>query len=256
MGINDHTSGRNDRIEGTGDQRTSSQAGCKFDCPAFGFAAQFQCVRKSRCQNSHRLHSQQRAFHRIQSRDYCTDQRQHLNVLGRGQYLLGHTLDPNKIGLGDELACDKYSGFILQRMGASKEEAIAAIQVAGPAFGTKTHPPRHARIEAIEQGWSNFQLASGESITNPLSEEELYTHKLRFEGDDNLYYISSRNEVVWYDNYAEPIVFGKFLEADAGSYVYEITWDGNRFYVDGHAKVWNLTMCQVMMEVGEISEVE
>jgi len=44
-----------------------------------------------------------------------------------GHHLLGHTLRPGAMTPGDELAADRYSGFVLQRMGATKEETIAAI---------------------------------------------------------------------------------------------------------------------------------
>ncbi|MEO0405450.1 MAG: hypothetical protein AAF193_11315, partial [Bacteroidota bacterium] len=47
-------------------------------------------------------------------------------------HLMGHTLDVRNLGPGDELACDKFSGFILNAMGATEEEAIAAIQAVGP----------------------------------------------------------------------------------------------------------------------------
>lgn len=172
-------------------------------------------------------------------------------------HLLGHTLDPGKISPGDELACDKYSGFILHRMGATDQDAIAAIKVAGSTFGTKTHPPKYARVEAILQGWneSSDLLAGRESVT-PVVDLESYHFVLSFKGDDHTYYINEMEEVVWYNNYAEPIVFGKFLDADSKSYVNEITWDDNRFYVDHKGKVWNITTYNVMMEVGEISALE
>jgi hypothetical protein len=169
-------------------------------------------------------------------------------------HLLGHTLDPGKISPGDELACDKYSGFILQRMGASDQDAIAAINVAGSNFGTKTHPPKYARAQAILQGWrESFNLTRGVENETPERDIESYHFTLKFGGDDNTYYINEMEEVVWYNNYAEPIVFGKFLDSDSKSYVNEITWDDNRFYVDHKGKVWNLTTYNVMMEVGELT---
>lgn len=172
-------------------------------------------------------------------------------------HLLGHTLNPGKISPGDELACDKYSGFILQRMGATDQDAIAAIKIAGTALGTKTHPPRYARIEAILQGWNeSADLLAGTESVKPQPDLESYQYVLRFERDDHTYYVNEMDEVVWYNNYAEPIVFGKFLDAGSKSYIYEITWDGNRFYVDHKGKVWNITTYNVMMEVGELKAIE
>src|SRR5436190_9411012 len=72
-------------------------------------------------------------------------------------HLLGHTLDPAEVHPGDELACDRYSGFILHGMGASLKESLAAMEVAGNPHGTRSHPPKYARLAAIEQGWEDAQ---------------------------------------------------------------------------------------------------
>ncbi|NNE56092.1 MAG: hypothetical protein HKN32_08735, partial [Flavobacteriales bacterium] len=118
---------------------------------------------------------------------------------------------------------------------------------------TATHPPRNSRIEAIIQGWREFErLDNGIPSAPPLPSPQVYNYKVRFEGDLNLYYITTRNEVVWYDNYAEPITLGKFLESDLKSYAFELTWEDNRFYIDNRGKIWNLTAYNVMMPVGEI----
>jgi hypothetical protein len=142
-------------------------------------------------------------------------------------------------------------------MGATDQDAIAAIKIAGTALGTKTHPPRYARIEAILQGWNeSADLLAGTESVKPQPDLESYQYVLRFERDDHTYYVNEMDEVVWYNNYAEPIVFGKFLDAGSKSYIYEITWDGNRFYVDHKGKVWNITTYNVMMEVGELKAIE
>jgi hypothetical protein len=168
-------------------------------------------------------------------------------------HFLGHTLDPTRISPGDELACDKYSGFILQRMGATEEEAVAAITIAGTTKATSSHPPRQARIEAISQGWQeSVELADMTAHqARPQMSDDHFSYKLRFEGDENLYYITDGNEVVWYDNYADPIILGKFVTSDSRSYLFEIVWEGNRFYIDHAGKVWNLTAYNVMMQVGD-----
>ena len=171
-------------------------------------------------------------------------------------HLLGHTLNPRSINPGDELSCDRYSGYVLERMGATLEEAISAIQVAGTAQGTKTHPPRTARIEAIRQGWTESRDQMDHVVdgfeTVPLD----YEYRLRFEGDENLYYIDSENHVLWFNFFAEPIIFGTLVESESKSYWYEIQWEGQKFFVDSHLNLWSMTAYNVLMIVGALEVVE
>lgn len=75
-----------------------------------------------------------------------------------GHHLAGHTLTKEKRA-GNELEADKFSGFILRRMGATKEESIAAIEKMGSEAGTETHPDKRTRADAILAGWeeADFQ---------------------------------------------------------------------------------------------------
>jgi hypothetical protein len=81
-----------------------------------------------------------------------------LSVLAHeiGHHLNGHTL------LGSitdryrtELEADFYSGFVLQRMGATLEEARRAVELLGDPHGTTTHPARHDRLASVTNGWVN-----------------------------------------------------------------------------------------------------
>lgn len=171
-------------------------------------------------------------------------------------HLLGHTLNPKHLSPGDELACDRYSGFILQSMGASKEQSQQALMVAASVYGSKSHPPRDARIEAISQGWDAAAQIVPEETLIFFEDKETYLYKLRFEGDENLYYISKDNKVVWYNNYARPIIFGKFQDAQSKSYEFEIVWEDEKFFIDNKGKVWNLTSYNVMLKVGRIESMK
>jgi len=167
-------------------------------------------------------------------------------------HLLGHTLDPKHLSPGDELACDRYSGFILQSMGATKDQAQQALTVAASVYGSKSHPPRDARIQSIHQGWDDAaQLVSKETLIF-FEDKETYLYKLRFEGDENLYYISKEHEVVWYNNYARPIIFGKFQKSESKNYEFEIVWENEKFFIDNKGFIWNLTSYNVMLKVGRI----
>ena len=77
-----------------------------------------------------------------------------------GHHLQGHTLD----GLGSrpikELQADKFSGFVLNKLGASLRNAQAAINELQSEQGSSTHPPKADRLAAIERGWNDANSIS------------------------------------------------------------------------------------------------
>jgi hypothetical protein len=167
-------------------------------------------------------------------------------------HLLGHTLDPNAVHPGDELACDLYSGFILQRMGATLDESLAAMEVAGNAHGSRSHPPRHARLAAIRQGWEEAArvLAPGGRVS--LSVPNDLTHVVHFAGDPNTYYVNARQELIWFDQLAAPIPFGRLeVRTDKRNTVL-LNWQDEHFRVDGSGSIWTLGANGLEREVGRM----
>ncbi len=168
-------------------------------------------------------------------------------------HLLGHTLDPGKVSPGDELACDKYSGFILRSMGASLPQSLAAMQIAGDPHGTKTHPPAAARLKAIEQGWRDPDRLASQGNQFELTREESFTHRLRFLRDENNYYVTHESHVVWFNNYAEPIEFGLLEDLEEHDFSKRITWGAQVFYVDHQNHIWSKSTHGVQTKVGELT---
>ena len=70
-----------------------------------------------------------------------------------GHHLSGHTLTNKGSNPHDELEADKYSGFVLYKLGASISQATKAIQTLGSDVGSESHPAKRERIEAISKGW-------------------------------------------------------------------------------------------------------
>lgn len=54
-----------------------------------------------------------------------------------------------------ELEADRYAGFILARMGASHEDAVAAVRAFENKDATLTHPAVEQRVQMISLGWSD-----------------------------------------------------------------------------------------------------
>lgn len=71
-----------------------------------------------------------------------------------GHHLSGHTITNKGSNPKDELEADKYSGFVLYKLGATLSDATNAIRTLGNDVGSTTHPPKSERIKAITQGWN------------------------------------------------------------------------------------------------------
>ncbi len=168
-------------------------------------------------------------------------------------HLLGHTLEPGKGHPGDELACDLYSGFILNAMGATLEESLAAMRVAGHKLDTLHHPSKEARLEAIRQGWMDRnRIARGEDIAAVSPPEDL-TWSISFEGDPNTYYVNAANEVIWFNELAQPIVLGGLANSEQKAYQYALTWNAGILQVDGRGAIWNQSAHGMMTPIGRLT---
>lgn len=79
-----------------------------------------------------------------------------------GHHLSGHTLtaasSPN-----DELAADRFAGFVLSGMGATLVESQLAVNLVASEFESATHPARARRLVSTHEGWSQAtsQRATG-----------------------------------------------------------------------------------------------
>lgn len=71
-----------------------------------------------------------------------------------GHHLSGHTITPGGSQPPTELEADKFSGFVLYKMGATLDDAqkaMATLVAEGPDGAT--HPGRGKRLTAIKEGW-------------------------------------------------------------------------------------------------------
>ncbi len=93
-----------------------------------------------------------------------------------GHHLSGHTLNNDGSRPLLELESDRFSGFILRKMGASLNEAQLAVKTFCPIGGSSTHPPQRARLSAITNGWIDADQSSIVPSTNP----ETARHSINF----------------------------------------------------------------------------
>lgn len=78
-----------------------------------------------------------------------------------GHHLSNHTFGSTGSRPKFELEADRFSGFVLQKMGASLDDAVAVTKRMVSQQGSKTHPPRSARIAAVTNGWMDAEEKSG-----------------------------------------------------------------------------------------------
>jgi hypothetical protein len=88
-----------------------------------------------------------------------------------GHHLSGHTLDNVGSKPETELEADEFSGFVLQKMGATLTDAQAAMSLIASLKGSHSHPPKNKRLTAIATGWykaGNKKEAIAESKSKPV----------------------------------------------------------------------------------------
>lgn len=71
-----------------------------------------------------------------------------------GHHLSGHTLLAGGSQPAIELEADKFSGYVLYKMGAGLKEAQIAMNTLVPDEDGDTHPGRPKRLQAILDGWN------------------------------------------------------------------------------------------------------
>lgn len=71
-----------------------------------------------------------------------------------GHHYFNHIVSGTGSTPQNELQADYFSGYVLQKIGATQQEASAAMQAVSPAVASRTHPGRSDRVNSIQQGWN------------------------------------------------------------------------------------------------------
>lgn len=181
-----------------------------------------------------------------------------------GHHLAGHTEKHGKTNPGNELVADHFSGFILQRMGASllqSESALLNLEKIGGISDTIYHPPVNARITSLAEGW---RQAASLSDTTPFIESTIqqkdtsstiqYLFKCQFSGDENVYYIDSQDNIIWFNEMGKAIKIGKKQITANSSFIWLIEYGRNLYGVDSKGIIWSETNYKSAFKVGTIEE--
>ncbi len=78
-----------------------------------------------------------------------------------GHHFNGHTLSGYGSRPDKELEADAFAGYVMQKLGATKQEAKSIFSFLKPNQGPPSHPLREQRYMAVERGWNEAANKKG-----------------------------------------------------------------------------------------------
>lgn len=154
-----------------------------------GLPQNFVLIQCSKIENAFAVTSELGIRYIVIDKDWISSSSNHWLVLGVlaheiGHHLCGHTINKSVSSFTErqsmELEADRFAGFVLKRLGASKEQALIAINTIVPTEQinkNSTHPSKSKRVGAILSGFEQNMLndlISKESIVGTTSFEEYF----------------------------------------------------------------------------------
>ena len=83
-----------------------------------------------------------------------------------GHHYFNHVVSGQGSNIPSEIEADAFSGYILQKEGASLEFALAAMTAIGTDRATSTHPAKADRLAAITRGWNAAKANTSATAAN------------------------------------------------------------------------------------------
>lgn len=183
-----------------------------------------------------------------------------------GHHLDGHTLTGSGSRPETELEADEFSGFVLRKMGASLNDAQAAMKMAAQQRSSATHPGQYDRLTAIADGWNkaDAQLtgrtyvaqarkpeppavaAVAPPATGSRMSQSRIIGDVRFNSDaSSAFYVTSDYNLVQVQGNRLSVI-GKLAERNSRDYPYLI-YDASdtRLLVDAYGNILTLSGRQV-----------
>ena len=175
-----------------------------------------------------------------------------------GHHLKTHTENGKTIPMSTELEADEFSGYVLRKMGATLEEAQAAMKTLASEKATRTHPARDDRLTSVADGWDDANNERGVVAinrppalpdTNPqesasqqtaILDSKFILADIRFDADPKVkYHLTTRYNVVKIED-NELHMIGKLARLDNSDFPYMIYDESsNRVYVSATGTIVN-----------------
>lgn len=175
-----------------------------------------------------------------------------------GHHLYSSSENKGKTPLATELEADEFSGFVLQKMGASLHDAQVAMKILGSKYATRTHPGRDDRVSSIADGWKNAGGVLSEEEEDAIAMQEVEEErqntetrnttnatftiaaKVLFDANPNTdYYVTKKLNLVKVEN-EQVFLIGRVTRSSDSNYPYMIYDDsGYRIYVAADGDIVN-----------------
>jgi Peptidase family M48 len=173
-----------------------------------------------------------------------------------GHHLLGHTLRPGGSRPKEELEADRYSGFILEKLGIPPQVATAAVDMLTNEIGSPTHPRRSERVKSVTDGWwEAFRLehhtpdlaARPSSTPSPQTtfvagsdNDTKFIGRAVLYGSQDAQLITAGSDVIGQNAFGQPVIVAKRLPSTIPGYAWLYSSPQGRFGVDLKGIMWNL----------------
>lgn len=172
-----------------------------------------------------------------------------------GHHLSNHELKDGKATIEEEMEADRYAGFVLQKMGASLEEAIAAMRVSNEEDST-AQLALNSRIAAVTSGWNNAVkinsdtaiIASADLPKPPADEPDKnsspfrankpgYVYQIFLAVDTSFYYINDKN-AVFGEKGGKYYLAGQKKDSNKPGFEWIFIKDEDSYGVDKKGRLW------------------
>ncbi len=169
-----------------------------------------------------------------------------ISVLAReiGHHLSHHDLTEGQSSMEEELEADRYAGFVLQKMGATLEQAILAIENTN---NNTQNSSINARISALSQGWNNSRILSSDSIASaiaaiptPSPQAEINTHYIYqiFLAVDTTFYYIDKHNVAFVEKNKKHVRIGEKKDSNKPGFDWIFMKEEDSYGVDAKGKLW------------------
>jgi len=83
-----------------------------------------------------------------------------------GHHYYNHVMSGQGSTLPSEIQADAFSGYLLNRLGATLDQSIAAMSKISPDKASSTHPGKADRLTAITKGWNTGLAEKNGTVNN------------------------------------------------------------------------------------------
>ena len=89
-----------------------------------------------------------------------------------GHHYYNHVISGQGSTPPKEIEADAISGYVMERLGATLNESLAAMNAIASDQASATHPGKRDRLTAITRGWNTAKTETRRNYSTRVSEEE------------------------------------------------------------------------------------